>query len=82
MDDPEAIDLYGDEIGKVEYVSHMGNDLTVVNSARVSFGRHKEELDDREAIYKFQSYTKKLDINRKQHIVNYIPELEEFVYGK
>jgi len=22
------------------------------------------------------------DINRKQHIVNYIPELEEFVYGK
>ena len=42
----------------------------------------KEELDDREAIYKFQSYTKKLDINRKQHIVNYIPELEEFVYGK
>ena len=42
----------------------------------------KEELDDREAIYKFQSYTKKLDINRKQHIVNYIPELEEFIYGK
>ncbi len=42
------IDLYGDGIGSVEYVSHMGTDLTVVNSARVSFGKHKEELDDKD----------------------------------
>ena len=38
------IDLYGDGIGSVELVQHMGNDLTVVNSARVSFGNEKEEL--------------------------------------
>tara|TARA_B100002019_G_C21222498_1_gene575516 strand:- start:287 stop:1048 length:762 start_codon:yes stop_codon:yes gene_type:complete len=38
-------DLYGDGIGTVEYVQHMGKDITVVNSARVSFGKHKEEMD-------------------------------------
>ena len=42
----KSIELYGDGIGKVELVDHMGSDLTVVNSARVSFGKHKEELDD------------------------------------
>ena len=42
------IDLYGDGIGSVEYVQHMGEDITVVNSARVSFGKHKEELDGRD----------------------------------
>ena len=44
----KCICLYDDNIGKVEYVSHMGNDLTVVNSARVSFGKEKEEIDDRD----------------------------------
>ena len=39
------IELYGDEIGKVEYVEHMGSDLSIVNSARVSFGKHKDALD-------------------------------------
>ena len=38
----------GDDIGAVEYVQHMGTDLTVVNSARVSFGKHKETLDERD----------------------------------
>ena len=38
-------DLYGDGIGSVEYVQHMGEDITIVNSARVSFGKHKEEID-------------------------------------
>ena len=42
------IELYGDEIGKVEYVEHMGSDLSIVNSARVSFGKHKEELDGKD----------------------------------
>jgi len=28
--------------GHVEYVDHMGDDLTVVNAARVSFANHKE----------------------------------------
>ena len=44
----KSIELYGDGIGKVEYVEHMGSDLTIVNSARVSFGVHKEELDERD----------------------------------
>lgn len=43
-----SIELYGDGIGRVDYVSHMGSDLTVVNSARVSFGVQKQELDDRD----------------------------------
>tara|TARA_Y100001973_G_scaffold106828_1_gene188591 strand:+ start:760 stop:1476 length:717 start_codon:yes stop_codon:yes gene_type:complete len=42
----EPIYLYEDGIGKVEYVQHMGSDLCVVNSARVSFGKHKELLDE------------------------------------
>ena len=41
----KSIELYGDGIGKVEFVEHMGTDLTVVNSARVSFGKHKELMD-------------------------------------
>jgi thymidylate synthase (FAD) len=32
------IDLYGDGIGSVGYVQHMGSDSTIVQSARVSFG--------------------------------------------
>lgn len=30
---------------KVEYVDHMGDDLMVVNAARVSFAKHKEAFD-------------------------------------
>ena len=48
MDYSKSIELYGDGIGKVDYVSHMGSDLTVVNSARVSFGVQKEELDNKD----------------------------------
>jgi thymidylate synthase (FAD) len=44
----KSIELYGDGIGKVDYVEHMGTDLTVVNSARVSFGVQKENLDARD----------------------------------
>ena len=44
----KSIDIYGDGIGRVDYVNHMGDDLTVVNSARVSFGVEKEELDARD----------------------------------
>jgi thymidylate synthase (FAD) len=40
-----TIDLYGDGIGKVQLIESMGNDLTSVNAARVSFGVGKEELD-------------------------------------
>jgi len=44
----KSIDLYGDGIGKVEYIQHMGEDLTIVNSARASFGAWKDELDDKD----------------------------------
>lgn len=42
------VDLFDDNIGFIELVDYMGSDLTVVNSARVSFGSHKEELDDKD----------------------------------
>ena len=44
----KTIYLFEDSIGRVDYVSHMGSDLTVVNSARVSFGNAKRELDKRD----------------------------------
>jgi len=44
----KRVDLYGDGIGAVEYVSHMGSDLTVVNSARVSFGKQKMTMDEKD----------------------------------
>jgi thymidylate synthase (FAD) len=43
-----TIDLYGDQIGSVSYIDHMGTDLTIVNSARVSFGNTRAELNDRD----------------------------------
>ena len=48
MKKKKSIELYGDGIGKVDYVDHMGTDLTVVNSARVSFGVHKKKLDKKD----------------------------------
>lgn len=48
MSSTKQVYLYDDEIGAVEYVDHMGTDLTIVNSARVSFGKHKNELDERD----------------------------------
>lgn len=30
----------------IELIDHMGNDLTIVNSARVSFNKHKEDFDN------------------------------------
>ena len=44
----KTIPLYNDGVGSVSYVEHMGSDLTVVNSARVSFGVEKADLDDRD----------------------------------
>ena len=44
----EKIYLYNDNIGSVEYVQHMGDDLTIVNAARVSFGKQKKEIDKRD----------------------------------
>ena len=35
--------------GKVTLFDYMGSDLSVVNAARVSFGKRKLELDDKDA---------------------------------
>ena len=48
MEVDKNIKLFSDGIGSVEYVEHMGSDLSIVNSARVSFGKHKEELDGKD----------------------------------
>ena len=42
------IKIYDDDVGSVGYVQHMGSDITVVNSARVSFGVEKSSLDERD----------------------------------
>ena len=42
------VELYGDNIGCVELVDHLGSDLSVVNSARVSFGVHKESFEEKD----------------------------------
>ena len=34
---------------KVQYIDHMGDDLSVVNAARVSFGKYKEFFDKSDA---------------------------------
>jgi len=44
----KKVPLYNDSIGSVEYVQSMGSDLTIVNSARVSFGVEKDELDQKD----------------------------------
>ena len=44
----KSIELYDDGIGRVDYVDHLGSDLVVVNSARVSFGVEKQDLDEKD----------------------------------
>jgi thymidylate synthase (FAD) len=44
----KSIYLYNDKIGRVDLINHMGDDLTIVNSARVSFGVTKDKLDNRD----------------------------------
>jgi len=44
----KTLPLFSDNIGTVSYVNHMGDDLTVVNSARVSFGVERKELSEKD----------------------------------
>ncbi len=44
----KKLSLWDDGIGTVEYVQHMGDDVTIVNAARVSFGKHKAEIDEKD----------------------------------
>jgi thymidylate synthase (FAD) len=43
-----TIYLYGDGIGRCDFVQSWGDDLMLVNSARASFGVEKEELDEKD----------------------------------
>ena len=54
--------------------------LGILKSNLVTLKDELPETEQYDAIARFKIYTKKLDMNRKQHISNYIPELEEFVY--
>lgn len=40
--------IYGDDIGRVQLIESSGMDLSVVNSARVSFGVEKTSLDEKD----------------------------------
>lgn len=44
----KTVQLFDDGIGKVDFICHMGTDMTVVNSARVSFGKEVEEISERD----------------------------------
>lgn len=44
----KKIYLYNDGIGAVEYIQHVGDDRTIVNSARVSFGKEVETIDEKD----------------------------------
>ena len=44
----------------VDYIDHMGNDLSVVNAARVSFGKKSELLEDKHGFWYAQSKDIKL----------------------
>lgn len=44
----QVIKLFGDKVGKVEYIDHMGSDITTVNAARVSFGRTRTQIDEKD----------------------------------
>lgn len=48
MKNEKTIFLYEDGIGSVSLVDYMGSDITVVNSARVSFGDTKSVMDARD----------------------------------
>ena len=48
MLEKKTIHIYDDDIGSVSLVDSMGSDITVVNSARVSFGVEKERLNEKD----------------------------------
>lgn len=43
-----TISLYGDGHGRLTLIDWMGDDLTAVNSARVSFGRSSEDMNEKD----------------------------------
>jgi thymidylate synthase (FAD) len=57
--------------GFVQYVSHMGDDLTVVNAARVSFNKESEEFGERDEKLIF-SHIVKMDYRNLRNHLNYL----------
>lgn len=49
---------------KAEYIDHLGNDLTVVNAARVSFDKHSEEF----------TYKKDVPKGSDEGLINYLAD--------
>lgn len=46
----EAFDVLGDGISFVRLINTMGSDVEIVNGARVSFGKRKEDLDKNDEV--------------------------------
>jgi len=46
----KAYDVLGDGISFVRLINSMGSDVEIVNGARVSFGKRKEELDEKDQV--------------------------------
>lgn len=46
----EAFDVLGDGISFVRLINTMGSDVEIVNGARVSFGKRREELEEKDQV--------------------------------
>ena len=46
----EAFDVLSDGISFVRLINTMGSDVEIVNGARVSFGKRREELDEKDKV--------------------------------
>jgi thymidylate synthase (FAD) len=47
---PDAHEMVLGGQGWIGLIDHLGNEATVVNAARVSFGRMRDEMDDRDVV--------------------------------
>ena len=56
---------------EVTYKGHMGNDLTVCNAARVSFGKETEWDYEESDAYSFKQHLKKKDEKLIQYLANH-----------
>ena len=56
---------------EVTYKGHMGNDLTVCNAARVSFGKETEWDYEESDAYSFKSHLKKKDKKLIQYLAKH-----------
>jgi len=56
---------------EVTYKGHMGNDLTVVNAARVSFGKESEWDYEESDAYSFKQHMKARDKKLIQYLANH-----------